>query len=131
MAKAKSGPGSKPKQDGTKKPAPGRDAKGRLLPGFSGNPDGRPSAKRELQKRMSEKCGEHLEESLDVVLEILRSKDEKSEVRLKAAEFIWDRGLGKPRQSVALEDGDGKPTALVVKWVPGYLRGDGGGDGVE
>jgi hypothetical protein len=75
----------------------GRDSSGRFKPGHSGNPGGRPKMPAELREAMQ--C---LADTAAKVLEdCLTSDDER--VRLAAAQQIFDRGYGKPNQSVDLK----------------------------
>jgi hypothetical protein len=70
--------------------------------GQSGNPKGRPT--REMQCReLLAQIGEHGDEALAIIAEVMRNPraGDAEEIRLKAANSILDRIIGKPTQSVA------------------------------
>ena len=70
--------------------------------GQSGNPKGRPT--REMQCReLLAQIGEHGDEALAIIAEVMRNPRacDAEEIRLKAANSILDRIVGKPTQSVA------------------------------
>ena len=70
--------------------------------GQSGNPKGRPT--REMQCReLLAQIGEHGDEALAIIAEVMRNPraGDAEEIRLKAANSILDRIVGKPTQSVA------------------------------
>lgn len=70
-------------------------------PGQSGNPGGRPKTRGFPEKiRAATADGVEL---IDAVLGILRDPDSSRGERLKAAEWLGDRMLGKPGQHVELE----------------------------
>jgi hypothetical protein len=70
---------------------PERYPDGRLKPGFSGNPSGRPRAVREL----AELAREHTPAALSRFVELMGSKNEA--VALRAIELLFDRGRRKSR----------------------------------
>jgi hypothetical protein len=74
-----------------------RDSSGRFQPGHSGNPGGRPKMPAELREAMQ--C--MADDAADVLRQCLTSDDER--VRLAAAQQVFDRGYGKPNQSVDLK----------------------------
>lgn len=86
---------------------PRRDKKGRLLPGGTANPGGRPKAMREYQEWLRKNA---LEKAKKALLACLASKDGK--VRMMAVKEVNDRLLGKAPQSVQTEDGE------TLKLVP-------------
>lgn len=63
-------------------------------PGQSGNPGGRRKADPNLQAA----AREHTQAALEVVVACLR--DRAPTVRIKAAEIIFDRGYGRPPQTI-------------------------------
>lgn len=70
--------------------------------GQSGNPKGRPT--REMQCReLLAQIGEHGDEAVAIIAEVMRNPraGDAEEIRLKAANSILDRIVGKPTQSVA------------------------------
>lgn len=88
-----------------------RDPKtGKLLPGHSGNPGGRPKLIREYQDWLMQ---EAYPEAKQALLECLRSKDGK--VRMMAIKEIGDRLFGKAPQSVSLTGDDGGPVQVDVR----------------
>lgn len=75
---------------------PKRDALGRLLPGHTANPLGRPALPADLRQK-------HAKRSLERIVELMESKDET--IALKAAQWIAERVYGKA--APVLEDGEG------------------------
>lgn len=73
-----------------------RGARGRWLPGRSGNPGGRPATPREV----IDFIGGHTLEAAERLVAIMRGKDPQ-QARL-AAEALLDRRLGKPAQAIDL-----------------------------
>lgn len=98
-----------------KKPEVQRDASGRIMPGSTGNPGGRPKVVVELQALLESAAPDALEK----VLALVKSPDEK--VALAASRDILDRVLGKAPQSVQL-GGD-----AVNEILARLLSGRGGG----
>jgi len=74
--------------------------------GQSGNPSGRPKLPKEM-KRLFQK---HTPEAIQLMVDIMRDEDERTADRMKAAEFIVDRGYGKPAQRI---EHSGDPEAPV------------------
>jgi hypothetical protein len=60
---------------------------------------GRPKSVSAIQLYALAKC----REAIDVATRVMREPKEGDSVRLRAAELILDRGVGKPNQSVALD----------------------------
>jgi hypothetical protein len=77
-----------------------RDEKGRLLPGVSGNPGGRPKLVAEFQKALRE---QHYERALAALLDCLDDSDGR--VRIAAVREVFDRLFGKPKQPITGEEG--------------------------
>ncbi len=71
-----------------------RDAHGRLLPGFSGNPSGRPRVVKEIR----ELARQYVPAALKKIGELVGSEDER--VALAASQEILNRVFGRPLQSV-------------------------------
>jgi hypothetical protein len=66
--------------------------------GQSGNPSGRPKALAEIVTL----CRQHSAEAIARIVELTRSEDGR--VSLAACQYIVDRGYGKPKELVVLED---------------------------
>lgn len=66
--------------------------------GVSGHAAGRPPMPAALRQEAVRACPE----ALAVVLELLHDKEQSGTVRLGAAEFVWNRALGRPEQSVSV-----------------------------
>lgn len=69
----------------------------RFQPGQSGNPDGRPKKVRQIEDIAQESA----EVALKKLVKLMNSKDER--VALSAAQAVLDRGVGKPKQTIANE----------------------------
>jgi hypothetical protein len=76
-------------------PATGRAPNGHFLPGSVHNPGGRPRTEIE---RVRELLGQHRDEFVATLLELVRSPDEKT--KLAALEIAFDRMLGRPPVAV-------------------------------
>jgi hypothetical protein len=82
-----------------------RKPRGRpFVKGRSGNPSGRPKALAEIVSL----CRQHSVEAVRRIVELIGSDDER--VSLAACQYLLDRGYGKPKESVVLEE----------KSVPGH-----------
>ena len=64
--------------------------------GQSGNPGGRPKVPEEIKEAFKAAAPE----ALELLLKFMRDKKEKSEIRVKCAETVLDRGYGKATQFV-------------------------------
>lgn len=92
-----------------------RDSKGRFLPGQTANRGGRP---RRLQE-FTELAQQHTPEAFEAVLDVLRDPEAKTADKLKAADMILDRGLGKPLQANQVEiDADLNGRLVEVVFTP-------------
>ena len=69
----------------------GRDAKGRFVKGKTGNPKGRPPMPYSARNTLVSM----LPKALETIQEILESPDTKPDIRMKAAELVIERNLGK------------------------------------
>ena len=92
---------------------PQRDERGRLLPGFSGNPNGRPKGSQradfyEWAEGRHEKWLERIEEA---------AKDD-----WRAAAFLVEHKIGKPQQSVELDDKREPPAIDAIRELQTHLR---------
>lgn len=93
--------------EGTK---PARDEKGRLLPGVSGNPGGRPKVYAEAQKLLDAGCCDAARR----MIELTHHEDPK--VALAATKDIIDRTVGKAKESVELRaDGNALFASLLAE----------------
>lgn len=63
-------------------------------PGKSGNPGGRPKGWAEFEA----KCREHSDEAIDVLINLLRTGEERTQ--LEAAKTVLDRAWGKAKQQI-------------------------------
>ena len=77
--------------------------------GVSGNPGGRPKG---LARYVRELVGDDGRRIADFMLNVLDDESERTETRLKAAEWLAERGFGKAPTQVELAEG---ATAIVVK----------------
>jgi hypothetical protein len=84
---------------------------GRPFPkGVSGNPGGRPKG---LGRYVPELVGGDGRRIADFMLSVVEDETERTETRLKAAEWLADRGFGKaPARAEAAED---EATTIVVE----------------
>jgi hypothetical protein len=73
---------------------PQRDERGRLLPGFTANPSGRPA----IIKEVRELAREHVPAAITRLVELMNSKNEGT--ALAAIAQLLDRVYGKPPQAV-------------------------------
>jgi hypothetical protein len=88
-----------------------RPVVGRPFPkGVSGNPGGRPKG---LARYVRERVGDDGRRIADFMLSVLDDETERTETRLKAAEWLAERGFGKA--PVSLGAGEGAPTTMVVR----------------
>jgi hypothetical protein len=78
-------------------PSVSRDARGRLLPGASLNPGGRPATLEPVRALLRQ----HTEQFVTALVDLLSSKDDS--VRLAAVKEYFDRLCGKP---VAVTEAD-------------------------
>lgn len=76
-----------------------RDAKGRFVKGTSGNPTGRPA----VPVKAKEMLISMLPKALNVLQEIIDDPKAKQETKIRAAELVIDRNLGKAVTPVLTE----------------------------
>lgn len=76
-----------------------RDARGRFLKGTSGNSSGRPSMPTDVKQRLISL----LPKAIDTIQSMIEDEKVKPEVRIKAAEMIVERNLGKAVTPVLTE----------------------------
>lgn len=78
----------------------------RFKPGNNANPGGRPVGSKSMHlKRGFEICSDLVPDAKRVFKDALSSK--KEAIRLKAAEYVFDRCYGKPKQSTEVTGQDG------------------------
>lgn len=76
------------------KPVTGRDEKGRLVPGVSGNPGGRPKSVEEFRSRARKAVDKH-------VLEMWQTEvSKKGKDWVKCSELLAAYGYGRPTQAI-------------------------------
>src|ERR1700748_3380146 len=90
--------------------------------GKSGNPGGRPKG----EGHLTQLCSSFTEEVVEEMVRIFRSQeDEKTSDRIRAMEWLMDRGWGKALQAVALSalaEGELDPLARFLKSIDGESR---------
>jgi hypothetical protein len=69
------------------------------------NPGGRPKSVSQIQLYALARC----REAIDVATRVMRQPKEGDNIRLRAAEMILDRGVGRPGQAVSLDVSLTKP----------------------
>ncbi len=90
---------------------------GRPFPkGVSGNPGGRPKG---LARYVRELVGDDGRRIADFMLGVLDDESERTETRLKAAEWLAERGFGKA--PLTMDVGEGGPATIVVQSAFGEL----------
>jgi hypothetical protein len=96
-----------------------RSSNGQFLPGFSGNPGGRP--KDEL--KVAELARSYTVEAVETLVDLMRhSKDDR--VRGTASQALLDRGWGKAKVEVATSGGQSYIEALQAVAEVIKLRSD-------
>jgi hypothetical protein len=83
-------------------------------PGTSGNPGGRPK----IPMAVREALEAATPKAIAFLARILDDENEKTSDRIRAAEALLDRGLGKPPQALDIgADIEGKSANIVVQFV--------------
>jgi len=82
--------------------------------GQSGNPNGRPKMP-DLKEAMAKILADEKEgkTALDAILAAMRAKAAKGDVR--AAEFLFDRGYGKPTQDINMKQEGLQQVEVIIK----------------
>ena len=116
----------------------GRDAKGRILPGFTGNPKGAPRRVDSLERRFAEimeepqtvKIKEHGKEvtrSMPLIEAVFRQYLQRAvNGDLRSFRETFDRTYGKARQRIDLGGTDGEGIQIIINSGAGG-NGDGKG----
>lgn len=86
-----------------------REKSGRFVPGYSGNPGGRPRD----EARVADLARFYTSEAIDTLVELMRNASD-DRVRGTAAQALLDRGWGKARQELAHETKDPQEEYLDV-----------------
>ena len=96
-----------------------RSSKGQFLPGFSGNPGGRPKD----EFKVVELARSYTVEAVETLVDLMRhSKDDR--VRGTASQALLDRGWGKAKVEVATSGGQSYIEALQAAAEVIKLRSD-------
>lgn len=91
-----------------------RDAKGKFLPGETGNPGGKPlnlKKVRDLARSLAPEAWDTLRWAMSEARRELEPR-----VAVQAAQEILNRAYGKPPQTMTGEDGEG-PAEIIIKWA--------------
>ena len=96
--------------------------KGQFKKGQSGNPGGR-EKKSEEQKNLEAMCRVKTLDALNVI-EAIMFNGENERNKLTAAQYIIDRGWGKPKQAMELSGNDGQNLSIEVTYVDAANRLD-------
>jgi hypothetical protein len=67
-------------------------------PGKTGNPGGRPR-KTDEERTLEALCKEKTPEALETILQVM-AKAQNERAKLAAAQYVLDRGWGKPKESI-------------------------------
>ena len=96
-----------------------RSSNGQFLPGFSGNPGGRPKD----EFKVAELARSYTVEAVETLVDLMRhSKDDR--VRGTASQALLDRGWGKAKVEVAASGGQSYIEALQAAAEVIKLRSD-------
>jgi hypothetical protein len=82
--------------------------------GQSGNPGGRPKARLDDGRTLSDLAKEHTPAAVQVLATIM-TEGESEQARVAAATAILDRGWGRPMQNLELEIKDTETAAAVLE----------------
>lgn len=87
-------------------------------PGQSGNPGGRPKKAVDL----AAKASQFDDELLAMLVGIVRDKKASRKDKMDAAKILFDRGFGRPSQSVMLQGDPEKPIATTELSPEDYAK---------
>lgn len=91
-----------------------RDGKGRFAPGTKGgNPSGRPK----LPITAKDRLVSMLPNALDTLQQLINDESAKPEVRIRAAEIVLDRNLGRAVTPIMAEVVSGKPEMTLSEMI--------------
>lgn len=77
-------------------------------PGQSGNPNGRPKMSPEVKAALEK----NTMKAINILIKLMGSKDE--DIKLKAANSILDRSLGKPTQTIGGDPENPLQSSIVI-----------------
>jgi hypothetical protein len=118
----------------------GRDAKGRILPGYTGNPAGCPKRTETLERRLQDifdeereitviEDGKKIKRKMPLIEALFRQYLQRASAGDRQAfRDLLDRAYGKPRQRVDLGGQDGEGIQIIIN---GGAGGNGNGKGKE
>lgn len=86
---------------------------GQWKKGQSGNPTGRRAEKK--VEDLAKMCRIYTQDALDVVYSILMNPEHKAHERLKAADMLIDRGWGRTKEIISIENESGTNPVFVLK----------------
>lgn len=84
-----------------------RDERGRVLPGYSLNPSGRPKS----DVKIRDLARQHTEEAIETLVKIMRDMNAPPAARVAAAEAILNRGYGRPPRA---DEEEGMPFVINI-----------------
>lgn len=91
-------------------------AGGKWEPGKSGNPRGVGRSTHLARLAVREHARKFTIEAIDTLREIMASGANEN-ARVRAAEAILDRALGRPTENIEIDGSDGKRVGVVVQFV--------------
>lgn len=90
-----------------------RNAAGQFVKGQSGNPSGRPK----LPVSAKDRLVSMLPGALDTLQQLINDESAKPEVRIRAAEIVLDRNLGRAVTPIMAEVVSGKPEMTLSEMI--------------
>lgn len=120
-------------------PGNGRDAKGRILPGFTGNPNGCPKRTETLERRLQDifdeerevkvvENGKEVVRKMPMIEALFRQYLQRASAGDRQSfRDLLDRAYGKPRQRVDLGGADGEGIQIIIGTNGSGGNGDGKG----